>query len=393
MQESLRIDPPSSSEDDAFYELVAQLCTTDQIKKLLRKHWSRSEKNVKLTNDNKWKLATENLRHAVRSGAVPADEARDLVNRVEENGRQHVFYFEPARDSVRQRLRDGQRLARDLVGDLLPSLPRYGPKEEAFIWADFRLGEPADKPRDWKAKVYGHEVHYHYVGREIIQGGVARRPVEAEEERVVALARWNEPDAGSSDPEIPELLELRVPFEISRTRIEDRVNRLARMLFPAIDFAELEPWNLSRALRRLIMEQDRHSDLYRLGAVRLVDAAGGSAELAPYTPGQSLFQLRERRQAVDLLLSGRGECRDLVVTWLSGGSGGALTRNVTTLIAARKEVWPSWRPEETRAASESRRLEGMLEPALPTWHELVIKSDATPEGVDHVTRQLRSFNR
>ncbi len=336
----------------AVYELIQKLCTTEQIKGLLRKHKKEHPEDITITSKAKKELVDENLLHAVEAGAVPAGDVYDLLRNSEENGAQHIFYYKPRTKKLARRYRNGKRIAESLWGkdwEAEMGFPQVELVPNDYAWADFRTRGGEGKPNDWVAKVYGHEVHLRYTGKENRRGKYLWREFEPEETRVVSLARWNEPD----------LLELRVPRATSRKLIKRRLERLWDELEPALSRDHFVPWELSRARLRLLAEQHKYVSLYRLGDTRLVDTASGIALLSPYTEQEDLLTPLVRREVIEVFLKRNSDCRVLAVTWLKKGP---IKKELRTVVGERDH------------------------------HEVVVFSKTGPKEVDHVTNSLRFFN-
>jgi hypothetical protein len=156
----------SSSEDELF-RLVERFCTTEQVKDLLRS--AKGQKDVRITAENKENLITRNLRDAVNSRALSLEQVYTLVRTAEENGNQHFFYYKPRTKDIVSSL-SYDSVAKRLWGPnwekKVSSFPNVNLKENSFIYADYRYWSPAQKPRDWMLKVYGHMQFDRFTGNE-----------------------------------------------------------------------------------------------------------------------------------------------------------------------------------------------------------------------------------
>lgn len=335
-----------------YYDLVDSLCTVEQVKDVLREYKADYGTDVRVTAPDKATLIASNLANAVDAGIVPAHRVFELIRSSEENGNQHVFYFKAGTDSIRARLRRGRDvIAPHLWGEqweTTTGFPKPNLVPNEYVWADFRPGKQG-RGMDWVAKLYGHESVERFTGEIEEQGRYIYRQYEVVDERVVCVARWNDPD----------LLELRVPRATSKKLISRRLRTLTEALAPAIDAADIVPWDLAAARKNLLRRQDQHRSVYDLGDTRLRDSAHGTALFHPYTEEEDLFTAIERHDAVELLLR-QGDCEQLTVRWLPRGPVQEMVRAVI----------------------------GALAP-----NEVNILPQTSPEVVDYVTDQLRSFNR
>lgn len=91
-------------ETEELLGLVQELCTTEQVKELLRSARERAEKGhkreVRISGDDKADVIHGNLRDAINNRKVDIAAVYELLHRAEENGDQHVFYFRPRRGNA-----------------------------------------------------------------------------------------------------------------------------------------------------------------------------------------------------------------------------------------------------------------------------------------------------
>jgi hypothetical protein len=338
--------------DPNLLRLVDTLCTADQVKELLRLAKERSPKDVRITAENKTDLIERNLRAAIESGGIPPDRVYDAIRDAEENGDQHIFYFTPKSKTVRD------SMALESLGDKMwgkhwqekKKFPTATTPEDGFDYADFRSFD--QKPNHWILKVYGQMKYERYTGHDEEEDDKVYKEFVKESLRVVSLARWNPPN----------LLELRVQRDESRRRISAWLDTLWTMLAPAIKRTDFDPWDLQKARKRLIEEEDEHEGVYSFRDTRLLDPHSIRASFEPHQTDGYLFASIEAKEAIQGLLDAHSECTHLSVTWLP-----------------RKDGTPSL---------ELRTLLGDRGP-----HEVVIPSHCKARDVDYVTDQLRFFNR
>lgn len=343
-----------SANTDELFRLVELLCTTDQIKRLLRLGKEREE-DVRITAEKKTDLVQRNLKEALSAGAVNLEQIYSMVRTAEENGNQHIFYFKPRSKSYADTL-TLENVARQLWGadwQKKNAFPNVRVSRNKYICGDFRLWDPATKPRDWIMKIYGLMVIERFTGREKEEDDRLYKEFIREELRIVLMARWNNPD----------LLELRVQQDQSRRRIQAWVDQLWSMLGPAVTKDQFVPWTLAKARRRLIEEEEEHHKIYQFRDTRVIDPVSNRASFETYAPQGNLFASIESKEAIRTILRApQSQCTHLTVTWLKS-DGGILTEDRRTLLGDRE-------PNEV---------------IFPAWSEA--------KEVDYVTDQLRYFSR
>jgi hypothetical protein len=331
-----------------IYGLVEEFCSGEQVTTLLRA--AKGSKGVRISAENKHDLVHRNLREAIEARSLPIERVFNLLRDAEENGDQHVFYFK-ARS---RRLGDFDSIGKALFGSRWPDktgFPKVDLIPRGFLVSDFR-GWNEKKPKDWALKVYGHEIREHFTGVKREEGSAIWKRFEQQEFRHVLLARWNSPD----------LLEMRVPRDDSKRRLNDWLGVLWNELNPAISQTNFQPWDLSRARRRLIEEEDKNTTLYRFHDTQLEDSNHSRASFEPYTEQLTLFTAIETKDAIQGLLRAKSECTRLAVTWLEGRNG-IPAKDLRTLIGVGET------------------------------NEVVIARRCSQKELDFVTEQLRDFSK
>lgn len=337
--------------DEKLLKLVDDLCTADQVKELLRFAKERNPKDVRITAENKSDLIERNLRAAIESAGIDRERVYDAVRDAEENGNQHIFYFKAKSKAVR----DSARL--EAVGEKLwgknwqekKNFPTADTPDDGFDYADFRTLDK--KPHHWVLKVYGQMTYERYTGNEEEEDDKLYKEFVRENLRVVLLARWNPPD----------LLEMRVQRDESRRRVNSWLDTLWTMLGPGLKRTDFDPWDLKKARKRMIKEEEKYADVYSFRDTRLVDPHSTWASFEPHQTDGYLFASVEAKEAIHGLLNAHSECTHLSVTWLP-----------------RNDGTPS---------IELRTLLGDRGP-----HEVVISSHCKAGDIDYVTDKLRFFN-
>lgn len=343
-----------SVHEDEMYRLVEGMCTADQIQRLLRS--AKGEKDVRITAENKSDLIERNLRAAVASGALSWDQVYGLVRDAEENGNQHIFYFRPKAKNLVDCSPTFEMVAKQLWGatwEKKMSFPNVNLKQNSFVYGDFRLWNPTLKSRDWMLKLYGHMKFDRFTGKEKEEGSRLYKEFVREDLRIVLMARWNNPD----------LLELRVQRDESTRRVKSWIDQLWLMLGGALRKEDFLPWDLSKARRRMIDEEDKNQDVYSFRDTRLEDSLSNRVSFETYATQGNLFASIEAKEAIHDILDGRdSRCTHLSVGWLP-----------------RKDGVPS---------EEYRTLLGHRE-----TNEVIFGGHCSAKEIDYVTDKLRYFNR
>lgn len=351
--ESVRIliSLPGMPLTEDVLRLVETLATTAQIQALLRER--KGEEGVRITAEKKEELVRRNLREAVEARAIDESQVFDLIRDAEENGSQHIFYFRCSKkygatfilDSVCEKL-----WGKDWRSKM--AFPRHELAVNDFVYADARPWNPDKKPRDWVVKIYGQEVQPRFLGETYEDNQtVLIKKYAIENRRRVLLAKWNAPD----------ILELRVPADESRKRVDAWVGRLWNMLKDGVDRAQFKEWDLSVARRKLISKADENEKIYTFRDTVLVDPYSTAASFQPHAPQGHLFASIYAKDAIQGLLNADSQCSRVAVTWLAGD--GVLTRDLRTSIGVQKT------------------------------NEVIIGEHCAARDIDYVTEQLRLFGR
>jgi hypothetical protein len=335
--------------DDAL-TLAEGLCTSEQIKDLLRKR--KGNENVRITAESKEDLIHRNLRDAVAARAIDVGEVYDLIRLAEETGNQHIFYYRPKTKRLAEAL-TYEFVARQLWGSAwekkVAEFPSIRLKPNDYRYADFR--QFSKKPKDWILKIYGQNVVTRFTGKTEQRGQSLWREYVDEPLRIVLSARWNSPD----------LLEIRVQRNESRRRIEEWLNRVWAMLSPALVLGQFDPWNLQPSMARIILEHEKHATLYTFRDAS-IDDMGVHASFQAFEDDGDLFASQRSIDAIKSYVRADGDCKALAVTWLANPNA-APQKEIRTLLGAR-------------AAGET-----------------IVSGHCLPGDLDYVTDQLRSLSK
>jgi hypothetical protein len=336
--------------DPEVYRLVEMMCTAEQIQSLLRLH--KGSDGVRITAENKETLVTRNLRDAVEAKVISEEQVNNLIRGAEENGSQHTFYFRCAKSY-------GTKLSLNLVAENLwgknwatkMRFPQYDLIENEFVWADARHWNPDQKPRDWVLKVYGDELHHRFLSESREEDRLLIKRYAIERKRRVLLARWNDPD----------ILELRVPSDESRTRIDGWVQRLWTMLQLGLQRSEFSEWDLTSARGKLVSTAKNNGKYYSTRDTTLVDPHSTAATFHPHSPQGDLFASSATADAIKGLLDAESACAQVAVTWFKRDGG--LSKDLRTHIGGIRT------------------------------NEMIVREHCEARDLDYVTEQLRFYSR
>lgn len=327
-----------------LFSLLNDHCTADQIKDIIR---DAKEIAPELVLGSTKPETLRSLREAIDRHAIPIERAYELLQRSEENGHQHIFYFRASDAAVQKKCADGPAIAESIFGknwQKAHRFPRFRLVPNGYTWADFRI-PGGSGGKEWIAKVYGLE-HKKELVRERTRGDRLYQIWTTVTKRKVCLARWHR-----------DLLEIRVPTSKSRKTIRYRLDEVWSKLDPALTQAEFRPWDLAPARRRMFDERDRHKKLYRLCDLRFLDPEGGRTTFCPPTEDEGPSPVME-----DAFNSYKAcECRDLDIFFMPNGG---VLQSTLRVYAGGFET-----------------------------HEIVISARTSPQAVDYVTHNFRSFSR
>ena len=310
---------------DETLALVEKMCTTDQIKDLLRKR--KGDDGVRITAENKERLVLKNLREAVETNAIKIDEVFDLLRASEESGDQHIFFYKPAKHIAEALTFD--KVAENLWGahwkKKIEDYPTVKLIPDKYTISDFRpVG--ASKPKDWILKIYGQKLISVATGAtETRADGSVWKQFKPEPLRIVMMARWNYPD----------LLEIRVQRNESRKRIEEWHKEVWKFLEPAIAKSTCGEWPLRKLMAKLIVQQDRHTKIYTFRDASVIDKTGVHANFQAESDQGNLFASAETKKAVKSYMESDSDCNGLTVTWLENPNAAPL-KDIRTLLGVRE---------------------------------------------------------
>lgn len=341
----------ADGELDEALGLVLKMCTTEQIKDVLRMR--KDDGAVRVSAENKKVLVERNLKEALQAGAVKIETIFDLIRGSEENGAQHIWYYKlkPGLSHLMTPEAVAARLWGRNWKSAIASFPSLLLKNEGYVISDFR--QLTKKPQDWVLKIYGHTIITHPTGKEEPgEDGRFWREYVHVPLRTVILVRWNSPD----------LLEIRVDRNESRKRVEVWHQVAWEYIRSALIKSQFAEWDLERALRRMVLDWDKHSDLYTFRDAGVMDK--GDAVLAQFQTVKaegSLLQSQTTISSIKDFVEDGGKLKGLAITWLS---------------------------QKTALSSDLRVLA-----SLKDSHEVLIGAQCKAEDVDHVTDQFRRFRK
>ncbi|MHC2068340.1 hypothetical protein ACYFX5_12820 [Bremerella sp. T1] len=340
-----------------LYEIVEHQCKYDHIQALLREYKEHSKKHFSEIRYSGTKPEiVKNLRRVVSAGLIPKQRVYDLIQSSEENGHQHIFYFRPS-DQLLETIRKGDEIAQALFEDQWGEdfFPRFDRFEDSLSWSDFRIGLPG-KPKDWVAKVYGHQKVNRVTKREI-KDETATSFTEVvnyvrKDFSYILMARWNDPD----------LLEVRIDQEglLKSGMLETRLGDILSLLGKAIPADQIEPAALTNVVHNLLEKRTENKSQYIIGTARLHDASRGIIDFYPDHDDEEIDTDPGRAEALNNLLAAKARARKMGIKWKQiEGSEHILPGDLPTVITGEH------------------------------LNQLVISSKTTAAAIDYVTNQLR----
>jgi hypothetical protein len=324
--------------------LIHETCTGAMVDELLRKA-KEKDKTILVTAKSKEDKIKSNLRIAIERNAIDRQEVYRLLCGAEENGRQHIFYYLPKDDAVREKYNASEAIAEKLFGTneyrQQLQFPHFHLEPVGVQWSDFRVEQTkAQGIFHWTAKLYSG-IYRRLFLREEAQGDLIARIYEEKLSREVYVVRWH--SFG--------LLEIRVPVD-SATDVLTFLTQVWEVIGDAVTQEDFVPWEMHDVCMYLIKNAE-NDKRYTLGNARMMDEETGSAEFKPPHGEADLDSSPARAAAVRMY----NECRELGVHWLETGEDGP-RKKLKTII-------------------------GKLKP-----HEVLIIGKATAQGVDYVTYRL-----
>jgi hypothetical protein len=133
------------------------------------------------------------------------------------------------------------------------------------------------------------------------------------------------------------------------------------MLSPAVTEANFVEFNIKYAMKRIILEHNKHDKIYTFRDAA-IDDMGVHANFQAYSDQGDLFASQRSIDAIKAYLEATGDCKGLTVTWFARPTTVPL-EEIRTLLGVR-------------AANET-----------------IVSSQCLPGDLDYVTDQLRSFSK
>ncbi len=340
---------------DKWPQLLEDFGTVPEIKELLRKYRAGHEDDLPLTG--KKEDVIEAVVKGVKNKWIPFDAVVDVIREGEENGGQHIYYYQPRTDRVKRRCEKPDVISVDLFGEDAGDLfPRFDLVPNEYQWSDWRARKVTQGRFTWTAKIYGQRQVLKWV-RDLPKGeGVIHKVYNVEEERIVCVVRWNPPD----------LLEVRIQGADSRKQTDERLRIVWKMLAPAIREDDFVPWSLKGASRRIVAERKDHAELYRINTGAIIDDTGATIRIEPSTEDENIGETAERDQTIDLFMEN--------------------DETTTGAIAVH------WHPDDTKTILKSE-LRTVLGSYAANDVSIQATSSISSWAVDYVTNQLRQFSR
>jgi hypothetical protein len=349
-------------EVDETLALVKDFATIEQIQNLLRTR----KGEVRITGENKDQIVDRNLREAIDNRTIDIDQVFDLIRDAEENGNQHILYYQAKTRAI------GEALAFDNLAprffganwaDKLESdFPQIKLKPNDFKISDFR--RLPKKPKDWILKIYGQTIIEKLTTEQEPEGTTALwRKFNYEELRIVLMARWNSPD----------LLEVRVQRDSSRRRVEGWHNTVWETLKPHVVRSQFEPWTLSKGMKNLVAKHTGNEKVYNFRDAKVIDKADIHVTFQAYSDARTLFESEATSESLQGYLDAKSEWDGITVTWLPQ------TNNIPA--------------KETRTLLGVKQTQDLRKRVGEQSNEMIVQAHCSAEDLDYVPGQLRSFNK
>jgi len=349
------------------YEILDQQCNGTQISNLLRKFKGVSkdhEAEIRVTADSKSDLV-KHVRRVVSKELVPFDELTELIRRCEENGKQHIFLFKPARNSGL--MADPVSIASLLFPEMNieEELPSFERPKNAYKLVDFRTGFN-NKKKDWILKAYGHHEVMSYVGKEektTANTVEVTRTYSKVDYSPVLIGRFNS----------PKLFELRIDSTGSsdgKNVLSDRSRAFWALCTGVLSQGDFEVFSLKSAITTMLADLGNKNRMYAFGDCQLKNSDGGIVKFHPDDDEESRKTLEMddgRKEAIDALLSNSASGEYAVVYWKVG------------------EIFP-------KLYSDKKATLRTVVTGKQT-NELVVSSKVDGKVLDYVTSELRKFAR
>jgi hypothetical protein len=342
--------PVAGDSLDRLLQLVDEHCTSRTITKLLQEAKAR-DKDIRVSG-NKTSIL-QNLRDGISRGTIPQADVYQMLCAAEENGNQHVFYYEPVDSSLIAKYNDGDAVATALFGagwQAAMKFPQLYLDDIGVKWSDFRIAPTAGGHLTWTGKIYSGKDRPKFLRQEDREHGEFARIYKYEFVREIYLVKWH--SFG--------LLELRVPRRESKA---DVISAVQQDLWPSIASAvspdDFREWDLSIARRRLKNEHEQHKSLYERGNIRAQSSGLGGAYFTVAHGDDELGSDPEHAQAVQLYQ----DVIELVINWLPQQQTDAIEASLRTVIG--------------KVAN----------------NEVLIAAKATADAVNYVTYRLREFSK
>lgn len=206
--------PSGGSEIDQLFKLLDDFCSNEQLRHLLRVY-RPTEKDYSLSvNRDQLK---RNVRRLFDSGHLPRPQLEKILERAEENGRQHIYLYVPSSEAVAKQLNNYHAMEAALLNGRTrdsAGLPKFRIRPEKVSIADMREEVREDtKYSTWIFKLYVGIERWRPAGRPEINGDEKVVRYKLRYSREVLLVKWH--SFG--------LLEVRIP--VGRSRQEQMAAR------------------------------------------------------------------------------------------------------------------------------------------------------------------------
>lgn len=218
------------SEIDELFGLIHKYCSNEQLRHFVRVY--RPAERDYAISGNRDHLKSAVLR-LFNSGYLPRPKLEALLERAEENGRQHVFLYTPLTKDIGDRLNNFDSMEKALLEGQTRAeagLPAFRVRPKGVVVADMRKDvREGTAYSSWTYKLYAGSETWRMVGKPDIHGDEKIVRYKLKYDREVLLVKWH--SFG--------LLEIRIPTGNSRQQITLIRQRLINKLSEAL--ADSEP--------------------------------------------------------------------------------------------------------------------------------------------------------
>lgn len=214
------------SEVQELFSLLADFCSSGKLRDLLRAYRPTDRDYPISVNRDELKRSVQRL---FGTGHIRREKLEEVLERAEENGRQHIYLYTPTTKAVHGKLSDFDQVERGLLEGKTRAqagLPRFQIHPTGVAVADLRREEREGTGyRTWTFKMYAGAERWEQVGKPELRGDEKIVRYRLNYRREVILVKWH--SFG--------LLELRIPTGRSKVQLQAVRDKLLRTLNEKLD--------------------------------------------------------------------------------------------------------------------------------------------------------------